>query len=117
MTEDTPSERDARLLRFAALAESEAKAIRNLLPVAREVQWDRSTAGLGERDETGRRATGGHSDPTADTACDPGRLYVREVLARCEPNLADAVARLRGVRRGLERALERWEGAEPDNNA
>jgi hypothetical protein len=105
---------DRRLLRLAALAAEEAEALLALLPRVQDVQFDRSPAGMGERDETGRRASGGHSDPTADIATDPARLYLRTVLARSEPHLADAASRLRGVREGLARALTRWEGTEPD---
>lgn len=61
-------------------------------------------------DQTGRRAAGGHSDPTADTATDSGRLYLREVLTRCDPHLSNAVATLGGIRRGLEAALDSWQG-------
>lgn len=108
----TDSHEDARRLRLAAMAAEDAMAILALLPTATAVQWDRSKAGMGERDESGRRATGGHSDPTADTAADPARLYLRDVLRRADGNLTDAATWLRGVRRGLERALDRWEGPE-----
>lgn len=105
--------RDARLLRLAAHAVDEAEAVLALLPAAQEVQFDRSVSRLPAEQDAGRRAVGGHSDPTADVATDPGRLYLREVLSRCEAHLVNAATSLGGVRRGLERALVPYDG--PDS--
>ena len=105
------------MTRLAAIAADEIVQLQRVLPLATEVQWDRSTASRGERDETGRRASGGHSDPTADVATDPARLHVREVLTRGERLLAEAVVLLRGLRRGLERAMTDWEGPEDDESS
>jgi hypothetical protein len=74
-----------------------------LLPIAEEVQECRSPQPFRPLRE--RQVTGGHSDPTAETALDEGRLTVRRCLARTERDLEDAVVALRGVRLGLERAL------------
>lgn len=115
MTETLHSDRNAALLRHASLMVEEVAVILALWPVAEEVQWDRSISGMGEKEETGRRVTGGHSDPTADVAADPGRLYVREVVGRCERHLAGSLASLRGVRRALERALSSWDRSEDEN--
>lgn len=114
MTEHSQSDRNADLLRHAAQTVEEVAAILALWPVAEEVQWDRAISGMGEKDETGRRSSGHHSDPTADVAADPGRLYVREVVGRCERQLAASLVSLRGVRRALERAILRWDRPEDD---
>jgi hypothetical protein len=103
---NTP-EYDARLRYLADLAVTEMEALRPLLESALAVQWDR---GPRPEREVEIKAQGGRSDPTSDVAVDPGRLHVRRTLVRAEPYLADAVTRLRGVRRGLERALDHWEG-------
>jgi hypothetical protein len=98
------------LVRLAALACEEAEALVALLPLLIEVQYDRSLAGMGAREAGTRRPVGGHSDPTADVAVDPARLYVRKVLGRSTPHLEEAVKNLRGVRIAAERALNTWEG-------
>lgn len=105
----TTSDHHTRIVRLAAVAIEEAEALLAVLPTALAVRYDRSLASRGERD-TVRRPTGGHSDPTADTATDPHRLHLSTVLTRSEPHLTDAVVRLRGVRRALERAMDHWAG-------
>lgn len=102
---------DTRLERLAAQAAEDVRVIiEDLLPAALDAQWTRGR--VPDREETGRRAKGGHSDPTADTALDPDRLYLRGVLVKSRPSLFEAAVKLRGVRRGLERALRYWEGAD-----
>ena len=100
---------DARLVRLVTMARDDAEAILDLLAPVFDAQWERGRTP--ERNETGRRAKGGHSDPTADIALDEDRLHMRSVVKRARPSLAQAAIRLRGVRRGLERALQQWEGA------
>lgn len=112
MTPDTPT--DLRLLRLAAVAVEEAEALLAVLPAALAARLDRSLASRGVPDETGRRPVGGHSDPTAETATDPHRLHLSTVLDRSAPHLADAAVRIRGVRRALDRAMDRWAGAGHD---
>jgi hypothetical protein len=100
---------DARLVRLARMARDDAEAILDLLGPVLEAQWDRGCAPA--RNDTGRRAKGGHADPTADVALDEDRLHIRSVVKRAQGSLFQATYRLRGVRRGLERALDEWEGA------
>lgn len=89
------------------MARDDAEAILALLDPVLEAQWDPGRTPA--RNETGRRAQGGHADPTADVALDSDRLYMRSVVTRSGPSLAQAAYRLRGVKRGLQRALEQWE--------
>lgn len=88
---------------------AEAEALLALLPAALDVQYTRSPTAQGERNDTGRRASGAHADPTADLALEPRRMHLSTVLTRSEAHLSDAVIRVRGVRRALERALRYWE--------
>lgn len=106
--------RDARLLRLTALCVEEAEKVLSLLPIVQDLQWERARRPEGA--PTGRRSQGGHADPTADSATDSGRLYVRSVIDRSAPLLVATATTLGGVRRGLEKALARWEGIPDDGD-
>jgi hypothetical protein len=83
----------------------EVQILESLWPIALEVQWDRAPV-----DVVGtplkRRAE--RPDPTADIVCDESRLSLRRQLIRSNEELAEAMVRVRGVRRGLELALSRY---------
>lgn len=103
----SPEDRVTRLVRDAI---AEAEALLRVLPAVLDARWERAPRSQGQANETGRRSKGPHSDPTTDVALDPARLHLSTVVTRGERHLADAVSRIRGVRRGVERALDHWQG-------
>ena len=98
---------------WAERARHEAEALLAALVPATDAQWSRSP--VARPDGTGRRATGTHADPVADTVTDLGRLHVRDVLVRSESHLRQCVVTLTGVRRAVELALDAWEGIETES--
>ena len=72
-----------------------------------DAQWSR--APRLSVDTMGRRATGGHGDPTFDVVADEGRLALRGAVQQSYRALEQAVIALRTTSASLERAL-----AEPD---
>ena len=101
------------LSHLTSIIMSEAQKLHEVLDRCTEAQWERSPAMRGSGDPTGVRAPrGGYEDPTADIATDPSRLYLRLVMQRSVPVLRAAAVSVRGTRRGLELALNRWKGPE-----
>lgn len=96
---------------YAEKIQDEIDGLLKLLPVIEEVQWDPSPAVQTDRDPEmkDRIITGALVDPTASITCDPQRLAVRAQAIRSERIMKDALVRVRGVRRGLEIALDNWE--------
>lgn len=99
---------DADLLRLAEMARAEAEALAELLPAALEYQWRRPASGRADTD-TSERASGVYSDPTPDVALDGRRLRLRAQVLQSERILRETVIRARGIRRGLERAIEAYD--------
>ena len=62
------------------------------------------------RFDTSERASGDHSDPTADIVADPRRLAVRKVVQDAEVLLRETARRVEMARRGLERAVAWYDG-------
>lgn len=91
------------------IVRQETDALAEVLPDALIRQWSTSPA-LKPREDTTERASGAHSDPTGDAALDDRRLQVRAFVREAEALLRDTAARTRGVRLGLERAVDRWNG-------
>ena len=77
----------------------EVELLAVLLPIALDLEWVASP-GAGRDSRV--------SDPTGDTASDTARLHLREQLGRSQGHLDTAFISLRGVRRGIERTLERY---------
>ena len=75
---------------------------------ARDVQWERPPTSA--TSSTDRRARGGHSDPTGDTAVDPQRLSVRRAVTVSEHELERIFLRLRPLAGAVRHSVGRWEG-------
>lgn len=104
-------EGDETLARLVALVREESAALEAALSGALAVQWQPSPVPK-PRDDTTERAKGGHGDPTPSIVADGRRLDLRAQVEASRRTLRDAAVAVRGVRRGLEIALLRWEGAE-----
>ena len=85
----------------------------SLLRETEDTQWTKSKAPI-EVDDTKRRAQGGHSDPTADTATDGKRLSVRHQRKRSIKELTSISAKLHGLLGDLQRAVDKHTGNFPD---
>lgn len=94
-------------------ARQELDMLETLLPALTDAQWSQSRRPL-PREDTHERATGAHSDPTADTALDSNRLALRLQVIKSERAIRSAIIAVRGVRLGAERALSSWEGSETE---
>lgn len=105
-----------RLTTFIDQITTEATLLADVLDRVISVRWDRSPATLGPSDRLGVSVHDGPADPTADVATDPNRLYLTTVLKRAEKPLRAALVGIRGTRRGLELALERWAGPEDEED-
>lgn len=101
---------DEVLERMVQIVRQEADALAEILPDAISRQWSTSPA-LKPREDTTERSSGAYSDPTGDTALDDRRLEVRAFVREAEGVLRETAARTRGVRLGLERAIDRWNGS------
>lgn len=88
---------------------AECDALEAILPAAVDAQWQRPPVRKAS-DDTTERSKGGHSDPTSAIALDDVRSQLRSQVLNSEHVLRTAIVALRGVRRGLERRLEAWEG-------
>lgn len=98
---------EARLHNLTAWARREADLLDAVIPAVSDAQW--SPAPIDRpRIDTAERIKGLASDPTATVALDSARLDLRAQVVRSERVLRDAIVALRGVRRGLERALAPW---------
>lgn len=84
--------------RLAALAAS-----------ADEIQWEASPRPR-SREDSDRKAAGGHGDPTGDVALDPRRLAVREAMVQAERALEGALQGLQAARGALAKAVDEWHG-------
>lgn len=104
-------EDDELIEALVARIRAESDELAAILPRAVGAQW-RPAQIPRPREDTAERASGGHSNPTLDTVADGRRLRLRVQVLRSERVLRDAAVALRGVRRGLEIALSRWEGDE-----
>lgn len=87
----------------------EAEALHTILSMALDVQWT-ATPTVQASDDTADRVKHRAIDPTGEIACDLDRLALRDQILQSQHVLRDAVVALRGVRRGLERALRPWQG-------
>lgn len=105
--------RDVSLEMLAELIREEVAALLETLPDAYARQWTASPVPR-PREDTNERAKGPHSDPTPSIALDGRRLALRDQVVASEHVLRSAAVAVRGVRRGLERALDRWDGAAPE---
>lgn len=103
-----------RLTALIRQTQKEAAMLSDTLDRVIAVRWDRSPATMGPSDRLGVSTHDGPADPTADTATDPNRLYLTTVIQRAEKPLRAALVGIRGVRRGLELALDYWAGPEDD---
>lgn len=98
-----------RLAAIAAQVRREADALEDVLMAAIDAQWTPAPV-TRPRDAPSDRVIGPPSDPTSDIALDPDRFALREQVTRSMQVLRCTVVALRGVRRGLERALASWTG-------
>lgn len=106
---DRPSEVET-MTRHALLLIEEAALLLSLLPVADEMQWEASPPALTPADETrDRKVSDGPGDPTGNTVADPDRLALRAQVRRSEALVKASLTSLRGVRRGFEITMDRWE--------
>lgn len=94
---------------LVTLLKMELDALEDVLGPALEAQWQ--PAPYIRADDTGIKQPGGIDRPTEDIALDGRRMALRAQVLRSERILRDTAVNVRGVRRGLERALERWESA------
>lgn len=101
---------DEPLARLVNLLSFEVDQLAAVTGPALEARWSPSPVPR-PRDDTTERSTGAHSDPTADIALDERRMALSVQIMKSERLLEQALVAIRGVRRGLERTLERWERA------
>jgi hypothetical protein len=97
---------DENVTRLIEHLREEAARLEKLWPVAVECQWmaaPRLSGVVAERKGRGERV-----DPTAGVALDDARLALRTQIARSEALVRESVVNARGVRRGIEIALERY---------
>lgn len=80
-----------------------------LVAGAEELQWERSYKQT-PRDDTDRKAAGGHGDPTGDTVLDPRRLELRQAVEEAALALETSTRTARDAHLGLEVALDAWHG-------
>lgn len=92
------------------LVTAEAALLAELLPEALAVQWQATPRLASPSSEAKRTEGAAPADPTADIALDGQRLAMRAQILRSEALLGRSAVALRGVRRGLERSLDRWHG-------
>lgn len=92
-----------------ARAAGEVVKLAALLIDARELQWSAAPVPK-PRDDTDRKATGGHGDPTADTALDDRRLALRRACRDAEEELQRLAAAAEQARAALSDSLEHWKG-------
>jgi hypothetical protein len=83
-----------------------------VLAVVEEIQWEKSPAP--EQEVVDRRPKSAPPDPVGETVVDPVRAQARLQVKRSERIMADALVKVRGVRRGLEISLNNWERARVD---
>lgn len=104
ITIDTPP--DEALLRdhLAELVKAAAD-LAHTLPVAYACQWRRPPS---PSDDTGRHASGDHSDPTGDTAIDTQRLRMRAAVLAAERSLVDATRAIRQAKDEVTRHADKW---------
>lgn len=102
-------EGDADLAALAGLVRRECDALSEVLPGALSAQW-RAAPAPKPRDDTTERGKGSHGDPTQAIVLDERRLRLRLQVIASERVLRGAAVAVRGVRRGLELALDEWEG-------
>lgn len=84
-------------------------ALAQLLGDVEELQWKPAPIPK-PREDTDRKAAGGHGDPTGDTALDPRRLELRQAYTRAAATLGEISHSARMARRDLEEAVGRWSG-------
>ena len=94
------------------LLEAEVRKTLELLPAVEDAQWAHSPSQTGPPELPDRRVVGKHGDPTGNTVADPSRLQLREQSKRSERLVRDALLKVRGVRRGLEISLVKWQHGE-----
>jgi hypothetical protein len=87
---------------------NEVEALRAVLPVALAVRYE--PAPIARLFESERGSRSGVPDPTADVALDERRLALSEQLTKSVGLLNAALVNVIGVRRGIERTLNAWEG-------
>lgn len=92
---------------LVTLLKMELDALEAALVPALEAQWQ--PAPYVRTDDTGIKSQGGINRPTEDCALDGRRMALRAQVLRSERILRDTAVAVRGVRRGLERSLDRWE--------
>lgn len=81
----------------------------SLASSAEGIQWERSHR-ITPRDDTDRKAAGGHGDPTGDIALDPRRLELRQAVEDAALALDEATLAARTARVSLSAALADWHG-------
>lgn len=82
-----------------------------LLNEADEAQWQRARVILPDgAEDTGIRSQGEHSDPTADTVADAGRLRLRAAVIESEDVLKAFHRAANVAGRRLQRAIDTWNG-------
>lgn len=64
------------------------------------------------REDTDRKSSGGHGDPTSDIALDPRRARLNTSARAAVAELSEWSARVRRLRGELADALATWEGEE-----
>lgn len=95
---------------YVGMIRDEAAHVLDLYADTFDRQWEKSLVPR-PRDTEGRKATAERPDPTADAALDPRRMILRTTVLNSQDALRDAAVTLRGVRRALEKALDRFDGA------
>lgn len=113
MTDPTSAlyhEGDASVERLAELIERETSKLKAVMGEGSARQWQASPVPRPHFDTT-ERATGDRaSDPTADVVMDLRRLAVRDTMERARHVLYETLLGVAGARRGLELAIERYDG-------
>lgn len=80
------------------------------LTAAEEIQWTAAPIPKPREDTTERSKGGPPADTTLATVLDDRRLAVRDAVVTAHESLADAVERARVARRGLDLAIDAWNG-------
>lgn len=100
---------DAEIDALLAVLGREITILSTVLPEALARQWEASPVPK-PREDTTQRASGLRPNPTADIVFDSRRMAVRETVLGSTAVLREAVVRVRGARRALEIAVERFDG-------
>lgn len=104
---------NARLIRYLQIIRAASVELERLIPLASDMQYERSQSSRIERNAPDRHVSSRPPDPTGETVADPARAQVRAVMQRLERRLRDGAVTTQGLVVALETSMSRWEGTAP----